>query len=50
MLGKVYVLDPQADAFHQTQATAVQEFGHQLVFARPAADDTLDLVFGQHGG
>jgi hypothetical protein len=34
VLFKVNILNPQADTFHQAQAAAVKEFGHQLVGVR----------------
>jgi len=44
------VLDAQAQALHQPQAAAVEQFGHQPVHARRALDDARCLFPGQHGG
>jgi hypothetical protein len=49
-LGKVNVLDAQAQALHEAQASAVEQPGHQLVSARQVAQDAVNLVFSQDGG
>jgi len=40
--------DAQADAFHDAQAAAVKQLGHQLVFPRQLAECGPDLGFGEH--
>lgn len=50
MLVEVEVLHAEADAFHEAEAGAVEEFGHQLVGAGEAGDDAEDLFVGEDGG
>jgi hypothetical protein len=47
-LGEVEVFDSQADTFHEAQATAVQQFCHELMIAGHLAEDGLDFVFSKH--
>jgi len=48
MLSEVQIFDPEAHAFHEAQATAIQEFGHHLMFIGHVAQDGLDFGFGEH--
>ncbi len=50
VLGKVHVLDPQADAFHQAEARTIEQLRHQQVGARQVSHNPADLVFGEHRG
>ncbi len=43
MLGEVEILDPQAEAFHQSESAAVEQACHELVGAGEAAQDLEDL-------
>ena len=47
MLGEVEVFDAQADALHQAQAAAVEEFSHEHVIGRNLPEESLDFVFGE---
>ena len=47
---EVDVLDAQAEAFHQPQAAAVEQFGHQPLCAREEPDHAPDLIAGQDDG
>jgi hypothetical protein len=49
-LGEVEVFDPQPHTFHQAQAAAVEQLGHQLVRTRQHADDGAGLLSGQNSG
>ena len=49
-VGEIQVFDPQAQAFHQPQARAIQQSGHQLVRTRQLAEEALHLVASQDGG
>lgn len=48
MLSEVQIFDPEAHAFHEAQATAIQEFGHHLMFIGHVAQNGLDFGFGEH--
>jgi len=50
VLGEIQVLNPRPQAFHQSQATALQQLGHQLVCARQKANGFVVFFFGQDGG
>jgi hypothetical protein len=47
---EIEVLDAQAEAFHEAQAAAVEELGHELVFAGEVAEDEADLVAAEDSG
>ncbi len=47
---EIQILDPQAQAFHQPQAAAVEELGHELVFAGEVAEDQAGFVAAEDGG
>ena len=46
-LGEVQVFDAQADALHETEAGAIQEFGEEGVIARELPEEGADFVFGE---
>jgi hypothetical protein len=46
---KVNILDAQAQAFHQAQAAAVQQTGHQLVQPLHPAQYLVHFSFGEYG-
>ena len=50
MLGKVNVLHAQAHAFHEAQARAVEQFGHELMRPGHQVEDAAGFFFGQDGG
>jgi hypothetical protein len=50
VLGEVEILDPQAEAFHQSQAAAVEQASHKLVGAGEAAQDFVDFQACEDGG
>lgn len=50
MVLEVNILDAQADAFHEAQAAAVEELGHQFVGAVQAVQELPDLFAGEDGG
>jgi hypothetical protein len=47
---KIQVLDPQAQTFHQPQAGAVEQPGHEQAHAGEVGKNAVDLVSGQDGG
>jgi len=47
---EVQIFDPQAEAFHEAQAAAVEELGHELVFAGEVAEDQAGFVAPEDGG
>lgn len=47
-LGEINIPDAQADAYHQTEVTAVEQAGYQLMGAGHHAEDAADLVSRQH--
>jgi len=49
-LGVIQALNPRSQAFHQSQATALQQLGHQLVCARQKTNGLEVSFFGQDGG
>lgn len=50
ILAEINVLDAETDAFHETQAAAVEDSGHQGMFTLHGSQQTLDLGLGQHRG
>jgi len=46
---EVNILDPQAQAFRDTQPAAIQEFGDQFWHAGHFADDRHGLLMGENG-
>jgi hypothetical protein len=46
-LAEVDVLDPEAEAFQQSEAGAVEQAGHQSIRAVELVEDGADLVAGQ---
>jgi len=47
---KVEILDPQAHDFHQTQAAAVHDLGHEFVNPVHFCDHSYGFAFGEDGG
>lgn len=47
---EIEILDAQPQAFHQSQAAAIEQFGHELVYARQVAEHLPRFLFGQDGG
>ena len=40
--------DAQADTFHEAQATAVEQFGRELMIAGHLAKNGLNFIFGEN--
>jgi len=47
---KVNILDSQADAFHEAQAGAVEELGHEFVGSVQLADEAENFFAAEDGG
>jgi hypothetical protein len=47
MVGKIEILNPQAHALHQAQATAIQQLSHQLIGAFQLTEHGVDLGTGE---
>jgi hypothetical protein len=50
LLIEIEVFDSQADAFHQSQPAAVEQFSHQLVGAGHAGEQSVHFILGEDGG
>ena len=50
VLPKVHILNPQADALHETQPAAVQELCHECMLALHGGKKALDLGLGKDRG
>ena len=48
VLAEVEVFDAQAHTFHQAEAGAIEQFGHQLMVAGHLSEDGLNFVFSEH--
>jgi hypothetical protein len=49
-LVKVDVLDTESHTFHEAEAGAVEEFGHELVGLGEGVEEVLDFFLGEDGG
>ena len=49
MVAEVYILDTEADAFHEAKSGAVEEFCHELGGALHFVDDGDGFVVGEDG-
>ena len=47
VLAEIDVLDPEAEAFHQSQPGAVQQAGHEMLVAVELGQDGADLGAGE---
>ena len=50
MLFKINILNPQAQTLHQTQPTAIQQAGDQLVYTGQGPEQNPGLALAQNGG
>lgn len=47
---KVTILDPQTNAFHQAQARAIEQLGHEFMGSTQVVDEVQHFVAGKDGG
>lgn len=50
MLVEIYILDAQAQTFHEPEARAVEELSHEQVRVGEALKNHGDFIFGEDGG
>lgn len=49
-MGKIHVFDAQTEAFHETQAAAIEQLADELVNAGQTGDNLLGFSGGEDGG
>jgi len=50
VLGKIYVLNTEPEAFHQAQAAAIKQFTDELIYTGQAGNDLLRFSGTKNGG